>query len=251
MILLEAFELLPSRRELPPGISFIQETHLKELSIFVDESGGQNGRSKYVLMTLVLHDQSESIVSAIQNYEGSLASKGLPDIPFHASPLMYGKDAYFSLDHETRHRLFSSFFVFTRKLPIAYKTFAYRRDELSEPEAFTARLKRDLVVFLVDNLESFQSFDKAKIYYDNGQHMITEALHAAIEFTLSKQAVLYRKASPSDYRLAQVADFLCTIELAAIKYEKHEQTSTDEKIFGSAKMFKRNYLRFIRRKSLK
>lgn len=223
---------------------------MSELSIFVDESVGQNGRSKYVLMTAVLHDQSISIESFIHAYEDSLATRGLPNIPFHASPLMYGKDKYANLDHETRHRMFSSFFVFVRMLPVSYKTFSYRRSQLSDPELFAARLKRDLVVFLVDNLESFQEFDKVKIYYDNGQHMITKALHEAIEFALSKQAILYRKASPSEYRLAQVADFFCTVELAAIKYDNHEETPTDIKIFGSAKAFRRNYLRLIRRKSL-
>lgn len=199
-------------------------------------------------MTLVFHDQSAPIASLISEYESSLALKGLPDIPFHASPLMYGKGAYSNLSHETRHRLFSSFFVLVRKLPISYKTFSYRRSELSDANLFTARLKRDLAVFLIDNLGEFQKYDSVKIYYDNGQHMITEALHRAIEFALSKQAVLYRNASPLDYRLAQVADFLCTLELAAIKYGNHEETSSDKKIFGTMRMFKRNYLRLIRRK---
>lgn len=223
---------------------------MRELSIFVDESGGQDGSSKYVLMTVVLHNQADPIGGLVRAYEGSLASRGLPDIPFHASPLMYGKDDYAAFDHETRHRMFAAFFVFVRRLPISYKTFSYRRDQLSDAETFAARLKRDLVVFLVDNLEAFQSFDKVKIYYDNGQHMITEALHGAIEFALSKQAILYKRASPSDYRLAQVADFLCTVELAAIKYGRHEETGTDTKIFGSSRAFRRNYLRLLRRKSL-
>ena len=97
---------------------------MDELSVFIDESGGQNGISKYVLMTLVFHDQSASLIG---EYESSLALKGLPDIPFHTSPLMYGKGAYSNLDHETRHRLFSSFFVLVRKLPTSYKTFSYHR----------------------------------------------------------------------------------------------------------------------------
>ena len=248
---LEALQaLLSSRRELPPGIFFSWEARLNELSIFVDESGGQNGTSKYILVTLVFHNQADSIKRFVRHYEESLSLKNLPDISFHASPLMYGKDAYSVFDHETRHRLFSAFFVFVRKLPATYKTFVYRRDELSNSSVFSARFKRDLVVFLVDNLELFQSFDTVKIYYDNGQHMVTEALHGAIEFALSKQAVLYRRASPSEYRLSQVADFLCAVELAALKYENHEETATDVKIFGSSKMFKRNYLRLLRKKSL-
>ncbi len=224
--------------------------NVRELSIFVDESGGQNGISKYMLITLVLHDQSKAISDAISSYEDSLAAKGLPNIPFHASPLMYGKDLYSKLDHETRHRLFSAFFVFVRKLDISYKFFAYRRSEVKGVSEFIARFKRDLVVFLVGNLEMLQGYDGVKIYYDNGQHMVTQALHEAIEFVLSKQAILYKKASPSDYRLSQVADFLCTAELAAIKYDAHEETASDVKLFGNARMFKRNYLRHLRRKSL-
>ncbi|MGN0262723.1 MAG: DUF3800 domain-containing protein [Eggerthellaceae bacterium] len=223
---------------------------MAELSVFVDESGGQNGTSKYCLVTLVLHNQLDSIETLIASYESSLKEKNLPDIPFHASPLMYGKDRYRDIDHETRHRLFSCFFILVRKLPISYKTFAYRRSEVENTNTFIARLKKDLVIFLVDNLAFFQSFEKVKLYYDNGQSMVTSALHSAIEFAISKQAVLYRNASPSDYRLSQVADFLCTMELAAIKYAAHEETSSNVKIFGNAKMFKRNYLRLIRRKEL-
>jgi hypothetical protein len=109
------------------------------------------------------------------------------------------------------------------------------------------RLKRDLVVFLADNIEFFQSFSTIKIYYDNGQHMITEAVHGAIDYALSKQATIYKMATPNNYRLFQLADFVCTLELTNIKYEKGESTSTDEKMFGTRATFRRNYFRHIRK----
>lgn len=223
---------------------------MRELSIFVDESGSNSSTTKYRIMTLVFHDQDDDLAPHIAGYERSLQDKGLPDIQFHASPLIYGKDEYKPLDHETRHRMFSSFYVFLRALPVAYKAFTYKAKELNDSDKFIARLKRDFKMFLADNLEYFQSFDRIKIYYDNGQHAIYEALHGAIDEKISKQAILYKMALPSDYRLAQVADFLCTLELAAIKYENHEDTPSDEKIFGSKKNFKRNYLRLVRRKLL-
>lgn len=74
----------------------------REVSAFVDESGGINGTSKYRLVTLVFHEQDTPIGDAISRYEADLAAKGLPDIPFHAGPLMYGKDAYRGLDLATR-----------------------------------------------------------------------------------------------------------------------------------------------------
>lgn len=39
----------------------------------------------HYLLTLVLHDQSISIVPCIAAYEARLAYEGLRDIPFHAA----------------------------------------------------------------------------------------------------------------------------------------------------------------------
>ena len=134
------------------------------LSIFADESGGQNGTSKYYLLALVFHNQASQISPMIEAYKTSLTSKGLPDIPLHASPLIYGKDDYNHLDLATRKRLLASFFVLTRRLPVRYKTLAYKRVEVASLEQLIARIRRDLVVFISDNLEYFQSFDTIKIY---------------------------------------------------------------------------------------
>lgn len=56
--------------------------------------------------------------------------------------------------------------------------------------------------FLFDNLAELQAYDAVKVYYDNGQHSIAESLHLAIEYALSKDAVVYRSAQPSEYRLS-------------------------------------------------
>ena len=80
--------------------------------------------------------------------EEDLARKGLPNLPFHASPLMYGKESYRDLEMETRKKMLASFESFCRRAPFRCKSFAYKRSEVEEPELFTARFKRDLVVFL-------------------------------------------------------------------------------------------------------
>ena len=64
---------------------------LKELSIFVDESGSQSGHSRFCLVALLFHDQSDSINELMSAYGLDLSTKGLPNIPFHASPLMNGR----------------------------------------------------------------------------------------------------------------------------------------------------------------
>ena len=104
---------------------FLSMRAMRELSIFVDESGSDGLSDRHYLLTVVMHDQSESIADSIAAYEGALRAKGLPDIPFHASPLMNGKDQYSGLDLRTRKMMLGSFRVFFRHMPVKYHTFAY------------------------------------------------------------------------------------------------------------------------------
>lgn len=110
-------------------------------------------------------------------------------------------------------------------------------------------MRRDIVNFLFDNLAELQSYDMVKVYYDNGQRSIAESLHRAIEYALSKDAVVYRSAQPSEYRLSQAADYICTMELTAIKYAEHTATATDEKFFGKWSDFKKGILKETRKKT--
>lgn len=224
---------------------------MNELSIFVDESGEQKGPSKYYLLTLVFHNQDSDISEAVNCYERSLSDKRLPDIAFHASPLMNGHDEYNGLSLEMRKRLFNTFNVLAQNLPISYFTLSYRRKEVDTIEKLATAMKRDLASFIFERLDFFQSFDKVKIYYDGGQQVVTTALHDAIDYTLSKQATVYRRSDFKEYRLAQAADYFCAIELARVKYENREETSTDIKFFGFVGSFKKNYLKQAKRKRIR
>ena len=222
----------------------------RELSIFCDESGSDALDCPYYLLSLVFHDQSLDIADSITRYENALVAKGLSNIPFHASPLMYGKDAYHGLDLETRKRLLSSFRVFFRYLPISYRCLAVSTKEHPTAKDIESAMRRELVDFLFDHLSGLQTFDLIKIYYDNGQRSIVQAVHKAIDYALSKEAIAYRVADPVSYRLSQAADYICTLELTALKYQEHRITSTDEKVFGSWAMFKKGPLKECRRKLL-
>ena len=57
---------------------------MKELSVFVDESGNYGGENaKHYLITLVFHRQSISIQQEIARYEQVLRDRNLPNIPLH------------------------------------------------------------------------------------------------------------------------------------------------------------------------
>lgn len=221
-----------------------------ELSIFVDESGADGLDSEYYLLTLVLHEQDLPLSDSIAHYERALAERGLPDIPLHMSPLVNGHDDYASMEPKDRARLLHAFYVLFRHLPIRYKTFSYRKCEYASAERLSECMRRDLVNFLFDNLSYLQQFELVKAYYDGGQRAVTQALHDALEYALARDAVVYRSATPSEYRLSQAADFACAMELAALKYQAGEETRTDRRFFGSWSQFKRNILKTVRKKML-
>lgn len=56
-----------------------QGGEMRELSIFVDESGADGLDSNYYLLTLVLHEQDRPIDNAVRPYERALSDKRLPE----------------------------------------------------------------------------------------------------------------------------------------------------------------------------
>ncbi|MBR6459531.1 MAG: DUF3800 domain-containing protein [Actinomycetaceae bacterium] len=223
---------------------------MSELSIFIDESGSDGLRDKYYLVTLVVHEQDESLSENIRLYEQSLADRNLPNIPFHASPLLNGHADYEGLSLAGRKRFLSSFRVFIRHVPVRYTTIALKTKEHTNASAVSDVMRRRLIDFIFDNLSYFQEFDRVKIYYDNAQQSIVEAVRKAMNYALAKDTVIYRKASPADYRLSQVADYICTMEFTALKFSDKTTTATDEKFFGSWSQFKKGILKEIRAKRI-
>jgi hypothetical protein len=222
---------------------------MKELSTFADESGDSSTQSKYYLLTLVFHDQANDITSDIIRHEQALKAAGLPDVPFHMSPLLNGHRDYEHLTLSQRKQLLVRFFTFVKLAPIRYKTFIYQKSEIP-PDKLVVKMKQDLINYLFQNIEYFQQFGTVKVYYDRGQQLITNNLTAAMDYVLAKNVSKFKDGASTCYRLAQAADLFCGFELTAQKFDAHEQTATDEIFFANARNFKLNYLRKLRTKLL-
>ncbi len=128
---------------------------------------------------------------------------------------------------------------------MAYTAFLYEKKLFDNGETLAAKMCRDAVMFLFDHLERFQSFDIVKVYYDDGQKIVSQTLRMAAGYALTKDPALFRSCDVAAYRLSQVADFLCTIELTAHKYENEGTTYTDEKVFGGVSALKTKYLKNV------
>ena len=80
-----------------------------------------------------------------------------------------------------------------------------------------------------------------KVYYDNGQVEVNKILAAVFSTLLDN--VEFRKVMPSDYRLFQVADIVCTLKL-----DNHMLSKSEEKFFESDRVLRKNYLKPIANK---
>lgn len=144
---------------------------------------------------------------------GNLPQWDSSDRAVHAGPIVRKEDEYASLSLPTRGSAFGSLYAFRRKVKVTYFTIAVKRKECSGRIHLENRLARELSPLFRDHMNYFISFDKVIVYYDNGQSPVTELIGTVCGSVFFD--VDYRKVTPSDYRLFQSADLLCTLELVA------------------------------------
>lgn len=217
---------------------------MRELSIFIDESGDfgpYEPHAPYYLITLVFHNQADSISEEIDYLRRHVAERGFADDhAVHAGPLIRREADYASLDLNARKRLFRAQFSFMRRVPIGFKTFTFRKKEFSDHDALVSRMSREIGAYIRENLAFFQSFDRIAVYYDGGQKEITTIINSVLNVLLEVEV---KRVRPSDYRLFQAADMICTLELLAVKAAEGALSRSEREFFGSTRDLKKNYLK--------
>lgn len=222
---------------------------MAELSIFVDESGDFGEVSKHApfyILSLVLHEQSNSIDEQVARFEQRVLTEDLESyLPVHTAPLIRREKPYKNLDGKTRKRLFDILFAFSRRCDIKHKCFVIDKRKFGWGANLETRIGRELDRFIRDNIEYLQSFDKVIVYYDKGQKEISRTL--CVCFAASLSHVEHRLVAPADYMLFQVADLCCTVELAEASRQLSELTKSERAFFGGAASFKKTYLKLYRK----
>ena len=223
---------------------------MKELSVFVDESGDFGEYEKhapYYIVTMVFHDQTIDISNNIKILNNSLKQIGYGnEQAIHTEPLIRREKPYQYFQPNERRAIFSKLFYFTLNCNIKYKSFLFQKSEFENKYKLEARIAKELSRFLRDNLSFFQEYEKVILYYDNGQHELNRILNTVFATQLNNYD--FRKVLPSDYRLFQVADLICTLELLKIKTENGSLSNSEERIFHSKRELKREFLKGIQKK---
>ena len=137
---------------------------------------------------------------------------------------------------------------FIRKIKIKHKSFFIDRRDTEDITDATAKLYRQIGTWVKNNYETLLSYDTVKIYYDNGQVELSRIL--ASVFNVLLPSVETKKVIPSDYRLFQVADFICTMKLTELKLEKHNMSVQELRFFGGEDGVRKNYLKDLKKYEL-
>ncbi len=222
---------------------------MKELSIFIDESGdfGEYAvHSPYYIITMVFHDQSEDIQPAIYKLNQELSYLHLDNLCIHTGPIIRKEEIYKNMGIDERRRIFNKMVAFIRQINIRYKCFFIEKKHIIDVVEATGKLSKQISQFVRKNYKEFLSFDNVKLYYDNGQVEVSKILASVFNTLLPNP--IFRKVMPKEYKLFQVADLLCTMQLVILKLESNQFSKSEMMFFGNIRDLKKNYLKPLAKK---
>ncbi len=223
----------------------------KVLSVFIDESGDFGpyaAHSPYYFISIILHNQNTDISEHLQIFDSHLNNLSCKHHAIHTGPLIRRESIYSNYPLEERKHLFNALFHFARKLNFQYSYIKIKKIECTNGITMTAKISKALTDVLQSHSDFWNRFDNINIYYDNGQIELTKILTSV--FNTLYTHIEFRKVKPIDYKLFQIADLICTIELLAAKAETNSFTRSELDFFCNVRDFKKNYLKPIRKKLL-
>ena len=224
---------------------------MKELSIFIDESGdfGEKAeQSSYYLVTLLYHEQSKNIKGVIQKLEESIRMSGFDIEYIHTAPIIRREGVFSKYSIDERRKLLYKMLNFLHKCRVSQNTIIIDRKETSNKTKLSDRIAKAISKIIDNHYPFFEQYEKIIIYYDNGQNELSVILKTV--FHLKFGNVEFRKAEPQKYRLLQLADFICTFELLNVKWRMKKLTKSERKIFYKPNELKKVFLKSVINKRL-
>ena len=224
---------------------------MKELSVFIDESGdfGEiKERLAYYLVTFVFHNQDNGIEEQVLKLEESVRSSGFDVEYIHTGPVIRREEVFAAYSIDERRKLLYKMLNFVNRCPLSYLTVIVDRREATDKIALSGKLAKAINSALSKHIEFFSDFDKIIVYYDNGQVELSTILNAV--FSIQFSNVEFRKAEPQKYRLLQAADFICSMELLRIKRDEKRLSRSEECFFYKPQELKKTFLKSVDKKKL-
>ena len=108
---------------------------MKELSVFIDESGDfgeYDYHSPFYIITMVFHDQDEDIKPAVEKLNRELSYLDFDDLCIHTGPIIRKEEIYVNMSIEERRRIFNKMVAFFRQVNIRYKCFYIEKKHMED-----------------------------------------------------------------------------------------------------------------------
>ena len=141
---------------------------------------------------------------------------------------------------------FNKMIAFIRQIDISYKCFSVEKKQVANVVDATGKLSKQISQFIKENYSEFLLFTTVKIYYDNGQIEISKLISSVMNSLLPNTE--FRRVMPEKYKLFQVADLVCSMELVRLKLENNLLSKSEEIFFGNPRDLKKNYLKPLQKK---
>lgn len=215
---------------------------MKELSVFIDESGdfGEvRERPAYYLVTFVFHNQDNNIDLQVVKLEEDMKNAGFDMEYIHTGPVIRREEVFARYSIDERRKLLYKMLNFVYACPISYLTVVVDRKEAVDKVSLSGKLAKAINAKISMHQNFFAGFDKIIVYYDNGQSELSAILNAV--FSIRFSSVEFRKAAPQRYRLLQAADFICSMELLKIKRTENRLSKSEEKFFYKPQELKKTF----------
>ena len=108
---------------------------MKELSIFVDESGDlgeYDYHAPYYIISMVFHDQGVDMENELRVLEETLSNIGWPNHSVHAGPIIRAEEDYYGLDVSVRKKLLKRMMAFVRHIDIKYRSVYIEKKHVTD-----------------------------------------------------------------------------------------------------------------------
>ena len=113
----------------------------------------------------------------------------------------------------------------------------------------STKLAQQITDFIRRHYQYFIQFDKVKVYYDNGQDGVAKIIMAVFTALFNNPEI--KVARQQDYKMLQVADFVCTAALTELKMKRRTLSKAERRILGDDKMLNKYLLKPLRRKEFR
>ena len=226
---------------------------MSDLSLFIDESGdfgNYRPATPFYIVSMVFHDQRNDITAQMNNLNRDLVNNNLRTSSIHTRPLLRHEGEYRNLTVKEQRYLLSRLYLFAKKCDLKYKTFVFDRRTCRTSEELEKQISRAIIDFVKQEQALFSAYNKTILYYDDGQKRLAHII-AQIDELVSNMD--HRHLDSTDYRLyrlAQVADLACCLELTQCHFKLNQPTTSERFIFGSARNFKKAFYKTFHREQL-